>query len=276
LRADGIQPDILVCRTEVPLDNSLKGKISLFCNVDQDAVITAIDVATIYLLSTENLGRDADELGELLQIIADVVDEITRPERNWEVRIVGRLELLPEWLADRLRHAEQVSTGRPGVKVNVAVGYGGRQEIADAIYAFPTLLLAIVVAIAISRGQSDLRSGIIAAAASITVVFIPQYFRVVRAEVVRVKSEAFVESAKVIGAAIDRRRANQTRTAMATAAPAKAVVTAAIAPFSPPLTPATAARTAITRATTKATIMISTCSTSRSRVSHISREPRRR
>lgn len=91
-----------------------------------------IDVATIYLLSTENLGRDADELGELLQIIADVVDEITRPERNWEVRIVGRLELLPEWLADRLRHAEQASTGRPGVKVNVAVGYGGRQEIADA------------------------------------------------------------------------------------------------------------------------------------------------
>ena len=76
--------------------------------------------------------------------------------------------------------------------------------IADAIYAFPTLLLAIVVAIAISRGQSDLRSGIIAAAASITVVFIPQYFRVVRAEVIRVKSEAFVESAKVIGASTPR------------------------------------------------------------------------
>ncbi|WP_455131941.1 ABC transporter permease, partial [Microbacterium aurum] len=75
---------------------------------------------------------------------------------------------------------------------------------ADAIYAFPTLLLAIVVAIAISRGQSDLRSGIIAAAASITVVFIPQYFRVVRAEVIRVKSEAFVESAKVIGASTPR------------------------------------------------------------------------
>lgn len=91
-----------------------------------------IDVATIYLLSTENLGRDADELDELLQIIADVVDEITGPGKNWEVRIVGRLEVLPDWLADRLRHAERASTGRPGVKVNVAVGYGGRQEIADA------------------------------------------------------------------------------------------------------------------------------------------------
>lgn len=48
LRADGIQPDILVCRTEVPLDDSLKAKISLFCNIPQDAVITAIDVDTIY------------------------------------------------------------------------------------------------------------------------------------------------------------------------------------------------------------------------------------
>ena len=91
-----------------------------------------VDVATIYLLSTENLGRDAEELDELLQIIADVVDEITGPGKNWEVRIVGRLEVLPDWLAERLRHAEQVSRGRPGVKVNVAVGYGGRQEIADA------------------------------------------------------------------------------------------------------------------------------------------------
>ncbi len=48
LRADGIQPDILVCRTEVPLTPELKSKIALFCNVPQDAVITAIDVDTIY------------------------------------------------------------------------------------------------------------------------------------------------------------------------------------------------------------------------------------
>ena len=91
-----------------------------------------IEVATIYLLSTENLGRAADELDELLQIIADVVDEITGPDKNWHVRIVGRLEVLPDWLADRLRAAAAASGGRTGVTVNVAVGYGGRQEIADA------------------------------------------------------------------------------------------------------------------------------------------------
>jgi len=48
LRADGIQPDILVCRTEVPIDEGLKKKMSMFCNVPVDAVITAIDVDNIY------------------------------------------------------------------------------------------------------------------------------------------------------------------------------------------------------------------------------------
>ncbi|RGE17624.1 ABC transporter permease [Leucobacter sp. wl10] len=72
--------------------------------------------------------------------------------------------------------------------------------LADAIYAFPSLLLAIVMSIVISGGQSDLWGGIWAASLSITVVFIPQYLRVVRSEVIRVKAEAFVESARVVGA----------------------------------------------------------------------------
>jgi peptide/nickel transport system permease protein len=93
-----------------------------------------------------------------------------------------------------------------GVLLGLVSGYfGGWLDrvlvvVADAIYAFPTLLLAIVVAIVISGGQSSLWGGIFAAAISITVVFIPQYFRVVRAETVRIKAEAFVESARVIGA----------------------------------------------------------------------------
>ncbi|MBN9606195.1 MAG: ABC transporter permease [Actinomycetales bacterium] len=93
-----------------------------------------------------------------------------------------------------------------GVLLGLVSGYlGGWLDrvlvvIADAVYAFPTLLLAIVAAIVISHGQSNLVGGVFAAAISITVVFIPQYFRVIRAEAVRVKAEAFVESAKVIGA----------------------------------------------------------------------------
>ncbi len=93
-----------------------------------------------------------------------------------------------------------------GVVLGLVSGYfGGPVDrvlvvVCDAVYAFPSLLLAIVMSIVISGGQSSLYGGILAAAISITVVFVPQYYRVTRAEVVRVKSEAFVESARMIGA----------------------------------------------------------------------------
>jgi CTP synthase len=48
LQSLGIQPDIILCRTEKPLTNEMKGKISLFCNVEKEAVITAIDVKNVY------------------------------------------------------------------------------------------------------------------------------------------------------------------------------------------------------------------------------------
>lgn len=97
-----------------------------------------------------------------------------------------------------------------GVLLGLLSGYlGGWLDrivivIADAVYAFPTLLLAIVAGIVISKGQSNLVGGVFAAAISITVVFIPQYLRVIRAEAIRVKAEAFVESAKVVGASTPR------------------------------------------------------------------------
>ncbi|MHB1171863.1 MAG: ABC transporter permease [Lacisediminihabitans sp.] len=97
-----------------------------------------------------------------------------------------------------------------GVLLGLVSGYlGGWLDrvlvvIADAVYAFPSLLLAIVMSIVISGGQSSLFGGIMSAAISITVVFIPQYFRVIRAETVRIKSEAFVESAKVLGSSSAR------------------------------------------------------------------------
>ncbi|MBN9151641.1 MAG: ABC transporter permease [Cryobacterium sp.] len=93
-----------------------------------------------------------------------------------------------------------------GVILGLVSGYfGGWLDrvlvvVADAVYAFPSLLLAIVMSIVISGGRSGLFTGLMAAAISITVVFIPQYFRVIRSETVRMKAEAFVESAKVIGA----------------------------------------------------------------------------
>ncbi|MCA4132295.1 ABC transporter permease [Arthrobacter sp. M4] len=93
-----------------------------------------------------------------------------------------------------------------GVALGLLSGYfGGWLDrimvvIADAIYAFPSLLLAIVMSIVISRGQSSFWGGILACSFAITVVFVPQYFRVIRAETIRLKAEPFVESAKVVGA----------------------------------------------------------------------------
>lgn len=95
-----------------------------------------IEMATVYLLSTENLQRDPEELAELIQIITDVVEEICAPSNRWSVRTVGDLELIGEESARRVRDAVDAaaSSAPPGAfHVNVAVGYGGRQEIVDAV-----------------------------------------------------------------------------------------------------------------------------------------------
>src|SRR4030088_603164 len=61
-----------------------------------------IQVVTLWLLSTDNLGRPEEELAPLLEIIAGVVDELTEPSTQWRVRIVGALDLLPAATASRL------------------------------------------------------------------------------------------------------------------------------------------------------------------------------
>ena len=91
-----------------------------------------VAVVTLWLLSNDNLARPASELEPLLQIIGDAIEELGRIGR-WELRPVGSMELLPEWLQDKLNKVANKSKGIPGVLVNVAIGYGGRQEIADAV-----------------------------------------------------------------------------------------------------------------------------------------------
>ena len=92
-----------------------------------------VEVVTLWLLSTDNLNRPADELEPLLEIITNVVDELSGPTARWRLRIVGALEMLPRDMAHRLSAAAARTVGRPGLELNIAVGYGGRQEIADAV-----------------------------------------------------------------------------------------------------------------------------------------------
>jgi short-chain Z-isoprenyl diphosphate synthase len=95
-----------------------------------------VEMATVYLLSTENLQREPAELASLIDIITDVVEEICAPANRWSVRTVGDLELIGEGPARRLRDAVESTQAQAGAgffHVNVAVGYGGRQEIVDAV-----------------------------------------------------------------------------------------------------------------------------------------------
>ena len=101
-----------------------------------------IEMTTVYLLSTENLQRDPDELTALIEIITDVVEEICAPANRWSVRTVGDLSLLGEEPARRLREAVDSTPGTATFHVNVAVGYGGRREIVDAVRSLLSKQLA--------------------------------------------------------------------------------------------------------------------------------------
>ncbi len=91
-----------------------------------------VEVVTLWLLSTDNLNRPPAELADLLAIIDGVVGTVAATGR-WRVRPVGALDLLPGSLSTRLKTHEDATSDIGGMTVNVAVGYGGRREITDAV-----------------------------------------------------------------------------------------------------------------------------------------------
>ena len=115
----GIQPDILVCRTEYHLDSDLRKKIALFCNVEQKCVIESIDAKTIYevpLLMKEEkldevvceklslLGNDHYELKKWEKFL----NHLSEPERTTEIALIGKyVELKDSYIsiAESLIHA---------------------------------------------------------------------------------------------------------------------------------------------------------------------------
>jgi short-chain Z-isoprenyl diphosphate synthase len=91
-----------------------------------------VEVVTLWLLSTDNLNRPPGELEPLLGIIEQAVRDLAADGR-WRVNPVGALDLLPDGTAHVLKDAAERTAPIDGLLVNVAVGYGGRQEIADAV-----------------------------------------------------------------------------------------------------------------------------------------------
>ncbi len=95
-----------------------------------------IPYVTLWLLSTDNLARDDAEVDGLLRIIGDTVERIgsDRGVRDGvRITAVGALDLLPDEVRLRLKRAEEATAHHDRMRVQVAVGYGGRQEITDAL-----------------------------------------------------------------------------------------------------------------------------------------------
>ncbi len=93
-----------------------------------------VEVVTLWMLSTDNLARDPDELVPLLTIIEDSVRDLAAT-RRWRLQPMGSLDLLPDRTVRTLEDAQAATADVQGLHVNIAVGYGGRQEITDAVRA---------------------------------------------------------------------------------------------------------------------------------------------
>ncbi len=91
-----------------------------------------VEVVTLWLLSTDNLQRPEAELRTLQSIIEDTVTGLA-DTRRWRIHPVGALDLLPDRTARLLKEAAEATADVDGILVNVAVGYGGRREVVDAV-----------------------------------------------------------------------------------------------------------------------------------------------
>jgi short-chain Z-isoprenyl diphosphate synthase len=94
-----------------------------------------VEVVTLWLLSTDNLRREPAELDALIEIIEDTVAALG-DTGNWKIHPVGALELLPKRTTDLLNKIKVATENVSGLLVNVAIGYGGRQEVVDAVKSF--------------------------------------------------------------------------------------------------------------------------------------------
>ena len=84
------------------------------------------------MLSTDNLHRPANELAALLTVIERLVEDLATA--GYRLNLIGNLDLLPAESASRMKRAAELTADREaGLIVNVCVGYGGRQEVTDAM-----------------------------------------------------------------------------------------------------------------------------------------------
>ena len=101
---------------------------------------SGIKVVTIWIFSTENFKRSKDEVDGLMSLIEKKVKDLTDDEETHQkeigIRFIGRRELLPESLQQSIETCEKATADYSRIQLNVAIAYGGREEIVDSVKQF--------------------------------------------------------------------------------------------------------------------------------------------
>ncbi len=94
-------------------------------------------IVTVYGFSTENFKRNKDEVDFLLHLIDTSLRNLMTDERviknKIRVKVIGKIDILPDFLCKTIDEVERETSGYDEFRLNIAVGYGGREEIIDAI-----------------------------------------------------------------------------------------------------------------------------------------------
>ena len=103
------------------------GEISRYCNAK------GLRVLTLFAFSTENWSRPQNEVDEIMNLLRRYLDEmIGKNDENIRLKIIGDRRQLSEDLQKKIRNVEEKSENNPGMTLNIALNYGGRQEIVEA------------------------------------------------------------------------------------------------------------------------------------------------
>ena len=96
-----------------------------------------IKIITIWVLSTDNAQRDEDEIEALLKVIEEKINDLSKnpiiKKNGIQIKALGNLDTLPDALKEAIRKSEVSTKDHTNHILNIAVGYGGREEIVDAV-----------------------------------------------------------------------------------------------------------------------------------------------
>ena len=101
------------------------------------AVELGIKIVTIWVFSADNTKRDREEIDALLKVIEEKLDELTKSpiilKNGFRIRVLGNLEILPDELKEVIKKSEELTKDYKNHILNIAIGYGGREEIVEAV-----------------------------------------------------------------------------------------------------------------------------------------------